>query len=129
MESLAMRVPYVVPTERFSRCISASKQVRWDIESDVIRGGSFDRASKLLHDGLTLASRLDFLSFKEKVYFSQVQGAPTPTCLGWSSASSAPRYWKSAGTTGWEIKLRSRRWSGSAMRSWSIRRYSVALKH
>ena len=77
-----MRVPYVVPTERFSRCISASKQVRWDIESDVIRGRSFDRASKLLHDGLTLASRLDFLSFKEKVYFSQVQGRTYANMFG-----------------------------------------------
>ncbi len=69
-----MGVPYLIPTERFSRCIAASKKVWWDIESDVIRGRRFDRASKFLPDGLTLASRLDFLSSDDKVYFSQVQG-------------------------------------------------------
>jgi hypothetical protein len=66
-----MSVPFLIPTEQFSRCIAASKKVRWDIESDVIRGRRCDRASKFLPDGLTLASRLDFLSADEKVYFSQ----------------------------------------------------------
>jgi hypothetical protein len=74
MECPTMGIPYVIPTERFSRCITASKKVRWDIECDVIRGRHFDQASKFLPDGLTLASRLDFLSPGERVYFSQVQG-------------------------------------------------------
>lgn len=68
-----MGAPYVIPTERFARCIAASKKIRWDIESDIIRGHLFDPASKFLPDGLTLASRLDFLSSDEKIYFSQVQ--------------------------------------------------------
>jgi hypothetical protein len=77
-----MGVPYVIPTERFSRCIAASKKVRWDIEPDIIRGRRFDRASKFLPDGLTLSSRLDFLSPDEKVYFSQVQGRTYANMFG-----------------------------------------------
>jgi hypothetical protein len=69
-----MGTSYAIPTERFARCIAASKRVRWDIESDVIRDRRFDRTSKFLPDGLSLADRLDFLSSPEKVYFSQVQG-------------------------------------------------------
>ena len=41
-----MDISYAIPTERFARCIAASKRVRWDIESDVIRDRRFDRASK-----------------------------------------------------------------------------------
>jgi len=77
-----MGVPYVIPTERFSRCIAASKKVRWDIESDVNRGRGFDRARKFLPDGLTLAGRLDFLSSDEKVYFSRVQGRTYANMFG-----------------------------------------------
>ena len=62
------------PTERFARCIAASKRVRWDVETDVIRGRRFDLANKFLPDGLTLASTLHFLAPEEKRYFSQVQG-------------------------------------------------------
>ena len=57
-----MSTPYVIPTERFARCIAASKRLRWDVETDVIRGRRFDREKKFLPDGLTLAGRLDFLS-------------------------------------------------------------------
>ncbi len=63
-----------VPTDRFARCIAASKRMRWDLEADVIRGRRFDRADKFLPDGLTLARRLDFLSPGEKIFLSQVQG-------------------------------------------------------
>ena len=61
-------------SERYARCIARSKRVRWDVESDVIRGRQFDTADKFLPDGLTLADRLVFLSPDEKRYFSQVQG-------------------------------------------------------
>jgi hypothetical protein len=70
------------PTGRFSCRIAASKKVRWDIESDVIRGRRFDRASKFLPDGLTLAGRLDFLSSDEKVYFSQVKARTYANMFG-----------------------------------------------
>ena len=77
-----MDISYAIPTERFARCIAASKRVRWDIESDVIRDRRFDRASKFLPDGLSLASRLDFLSPPETLYFSQVQGRTYANMFG-----------------------------------------------
>jgi hypothetical protein len=77
-----MDTSYVVPSERFARCIASSKRVRWDIETDVIRGRWLDRANKFLPDGLTLVNRLDFLSPDEKVYFSQIQGRTYANMFG-----------------------------------------------
>lgn len=77
-----MSTPYAIPTERFARCIAASKRVRWDIESDVIRGRQLDRADKFLPNGLTLAGRLDFLSPSEKIYLGQVQGRTYANMFG-----------------------------------------------
>ena len=77
-----MDIPYAIPSERFARCIASSKRVRWDIETDVIRGRRFDRANKFLPDGLTLAGRLDFLSPEERIYFSQVQGRTYANMFG-----------------------------------------------
>jgi hypothetical protein len=73
---------YIDPSERFARCIAASKRVRWDVESDVIRGRRFDLAHKFLPDGLTLADRLEFCSPAEKRYFSQVQGRTYANMFG-----------------------------------------------
>ena len=70
------------PTQRFARCIEASKRVRWDVDADVIRGRRFDLASKFLPDGLTLASDLSFLSPEERRYFSQVQGRTYANMFG-----------------------------------------------
>jgi hypothetical protein len=70
------------PSEQFTRCITRSKRVRWDVETDVIRGRRFDLASKFLPDGLTLAGRLDSLSPEEKRYFSQVQGRTYANMFG-----------------------------------------------
>ena len=77
-----MHIRYAIPSERFARCIASSKRVRWDIETDVIRGRPFDRANKFLPDGLTLAGRLDFLSPEERIYFSQVQGRTYANMFG-----------------------------------------------
>src|SRR6476619_2912355 len=70
------------PTERFARCIAASKRVRWEVETDVIRGRRFDVATKFLPDGLTLAGALPFLAPDEKRYFSQVQGRTYANMFG-----------------------------------------------
>ncbi|GGC04728.1 hypothetical protein GCM10011494_24040 [Novosphingobium endophyticum] len=59
---------------RYERCISASKRVRWDIEDDVIRGRSFDRSEKFLPDGLSLVDEFPGLSEEEKRFVSQIQG-------------------------------------------------------
>jgi hypothetical protein len=69
-------------SERFARCIAASKRVRWDIDTDVIRGRRFDIADKFLPDGLSLAGRLDFFSAAEKRYFSQIQGRTYANMFG-----------------------------------------------
>jgi len=71
-----------IPNERFARCIAASKRVRWDIETDVIRGRRFDLARKFLPDGLTKADRLDSFTLDEKRYFSQVQGRTYANMFG-----------------------------------------------
>jgi hypothetical protein len=71
-----------VPSERYARCIASSKRVRWDIETDVIRGRRLDRANKFLPDGLSFANRLDFLSSDEKMYFSQIQGRTYANMFG-----------------------------------------------
>src|SRR5215468_279544 len=69
-------------TERFARCITISKRVRWDVETDVIRGRRFDLATKFLPNGLTLANALPFLAPEQKRYFSQVQGRTYANMFG-----------------------------------------------
>jgi len=73
---------YVVDTDRFARCIDASKRVRWDIETDVIQGRSFDTAQKFLPDGLSKVGELDFLTDDEKRYVSQIQGRTYANVFG-----------------------------------------------
>jgi hypothetical protein len=73
---------HAIRTERFARCIAASKRVRWDIDADIIRGRQFDLAKKFLPDGLTLAGRLGFLPSEARRYFSQVQGRTYANIFG-----------------------------------------------
>ena len=70
------------PTERFARCIAASKRVRWEVETDVIRGRRFEVATKFLPDGLTLVEALPSLAPDEKRYFSQIQGRTYANMFG-----------------------------------------------
>jgi hypothetical protein len=72
----------VTPTQRFGRCIAASKRIRWEIERDVIRGRRFDLADKYLPDGLTLTGALPFLGPEEKRYLSQIQGRTYANMFG-----------------------------------------------
>jgi hypothetical protein len=60
--------------ERITRCIAASKRVRWDIDLDVIRGRRFDSTKKYLPDGLSLIAKFTTLSEDEKRFVSQIQG-------------------------------------------------------
>ena len=62
-----------IPTERLARCIAASKQVRWDIDLDVIRGRAFDTSKKYLPDGLSLVAKFATLSKDEKRFVSAAQ--------------------------------------------------------
>jgi hypothetical protein len=61
-------------TDRYARCIEASKQIRWEIDRDVIRGRSFDFSKKFLPDGLSRVDELAFLQPAEARTLSQVQG-------------------------------------------------------
>ena len=66
----------------YARCIGASRRVRWDIEQDVIRGRSFDRAHKYLPDGLSLAAGFAGLSESERRFVSQIQGRTYANVFG-----------------------------------------------
>jgi hypothetical protein len=68
--------------ERYARCIAVSKRVRWDIDKDVIRGRSFNRADKFLPDGLSMVQDLDVLNPDEKRFISQVQGRTYANMFG-----------------------------------------------
>jgi hypothetical protein len=63
-----------VKTARYARCISASKRVRWDIDTDVIRGRQFDLSQRFLPNGLSKVDELGFLSAAEARLLTQVQG-------------------------------------------------------
>jgi hypothetical protein len=73
---------YEVDTDRYAKCIDASKQVRWDIDKDVIRGRDFDFSQKFLPDGLSQVDRLDFLNNSEKNLLSQIQGRTYANIFG-----------------------------------------------
>lgn len=66
----------------YSRCISRSKQVRWDIDRDVIRGRDLDPKDKFLPDGLTRIDALPFLTDGQKRFMSQVQGRTYANMFG-----------------------------------------------
>ena len=69
-------------TDRYARCVQASKRVRWDIEKDVIRGRRFDITHKFLPDGLSLVGSFTTLSADEKRFVSQIQGRTYANIFG-----------------------------------------------
>jgi hypothetical protein len=69
-------------SNRYARCIKASKKVRWDIDADVIRDRKLDFAQKFLPDGLSLAHELPFLTPQERRFMSQVQGRTYANVFG-----------------------------------------------
>ncbi len=69
-------------SDRYAKCIAASKRVRWDIEADVIRGRSFDLEHKFLPDALSRVSEVGFLSPAEQRLLSQVQGRTYANMFG-----------------------------------------------
>jgi hypothetical protein len=69
-------------TLRYARCIEASKRIRWDIETDVIRGRAFDFGQHFLPDGLSQVRTLEFLKPEEQRLLSQVQGRTYANMFG-----------------------------------------------
>jgi hypothetical protein len=75
-------MPKITPSDRYARCIAASKRVRWDIDADVIRGRKLDVGQKFLPDGLSLVEELPFLTVEERRFMSQVQGRTYANLFG-----------------------------------------------
>jgi hypothetical protein len=71
-----------VDTDRYARCIDASKRVRWDIDDDVIRGRRFDVRQKFLPDSLSKVSQFEFLNPDEQRFLSQIQGRTYANIFG-----------------------------------------------
>lgn len=69
-------------SNRYARCIAASKRIRWDIDEDVIRGREFDFDQKFLPDGLSKVNELEFLTEVEQRFLSQVQGRTYANIFG-----------------------------------------------
>jgi hypothetical protein len=69
-------------TDRYARCIDASRRIRWEIDRDVIRGRTFELDRKFLPDGLSMVERLPFLAPAEKRFLSQIQGRTYANMFG-----------------------------------------------
>ena len=69
-------------TTSYARCIAASKKVRWDIETDVLRGRALDPTRDFLPSGLSLVDELPFLGDRERRFMSHVQGRTYANLFG-----------------------------------------------
>jgi hypothetical protein len=69
-------------TDRYAKCIKSSKQVRWDIDQDVIRGREFDPSDKFLPDGLAMPEAFEGLETDELLLVSQIQGRTYANVFG-----------------------------------------------
>ena len=69
-------------TDKYARVVAASKAVHWDIDTDVIKGRSFDMSKKYLPDGLSLVADMTTLSDAEKRFVSQIQGRTYANIFG-----------------------------------------------
>jgi hypothetical protein len=75
-------VQQLTETKRYAKAVEASKRIRFDIDTDVIRGRAFDFTKKFLPDGLSKAGELAFLSDREKRLVSQIQGRSYANIFG-----------------------------------------------
>lgn len=73
---------YIETTDKYARCIAASKRIRWDIDKDVIRGRHFNFSERFLPDGLSKVNELEFLSKEESRFLSQIQGRSYANIFG-----------------------------------------------
>ena len=72
----------VAKLDRYARCISTSKRVRWDIDKDVIRGRRFEFGKKFLPDGLSQLNRVGFLGADDRRLLGQIQGRTYANMFG-----------------------------------------------
>jgi len=69
-------------SQRYARCIQASKRIRWEIEQDVIRNRQFETNKKFLPDGLSRVNELTFLTGAQQRFLSQIQGRTYANMFG-----------------------------------------------
>ena len=81
-EATPESTPQARTTQRYAKCIEASKRIRWDIDRDVIRGRKFDFDKKFLPDGLSKVNELTFLQPAEMQFLSQIQGRTYANIFG-----------------------------------------------
>ena len=67
---------------RYETCIEASKQVRWEIDKDLLRGRQLDFGTTFLPDGLTKVDELPFLNAEDRRLLSQIQGRTYANIFG-----------------------------------------------
>jgi hypothetical protein len=67
---------------RYEACIETSKQVRWDIDKDLLRGRQLDFATTFLPDGLSKVDELPFLDAADRRLLSQIQGRTYANMFG-----------------------------------------------
>lgn len=68
--------------QRYARALENSRKIRWDIDKDVIRGREFDYSGQFLPDGLSMISRLKFLSAADARLLGQIQGRTYANIFG-----------------------------------------------
>jgi len=67
---------------RYEQVVQRSKQVRWDIDADVIRGRAFDFSTAFLPERLTKLGELPFLDAGDRRLASQIQGRTYANIFG-----------------------------------------------
>ncbi len=77
-----LQTAVVTETDRYAKCVEASKRIRWEIDKDVIRGREFDFLKKFLPDGLAKIEGFSSLSGEEKRLISQIQGRTYANVFG-----------------------------------------------
>lgn len=72
----------VADSTLYARCIEASRRIRWDIETDVIRGRSFEADTRLLPRGMARSIELDFVPPADLRLLRQIEGRTYANMLG-----------------------------------------------
>jgi hypothetical protein len=75
-------IPSPVRRSDYAAPVEASKRVRWDIDTDVLRGRDFDFSTAFLPVGLTRLGELTFLSAPDRRLLSQIQGRTYANVFG-----------------------------------------------
>lgn len=82
MQTEANSSPRSTTDQRYARALENSRKIRWDIDKDVIRGREFDYSGQFLPDGLSMISRLKFLSAADARLLGQIQGRTYANIFG-----------------------------------------------